>query len=74
MNFTQNQFQLRWQGAAHVVDNVNLTTNSTTPDRDINDADGQVKVRFHWQPINDEDPSQDGWLHRLDYVRWRVVY
>lgn len=29
-------------------------------------SDGLVNVRIRWQPINDEDPSQDGWLHTID--------
>jgi hypothetical protein len=23
-----------------------------------------------WQPINDEDPSQDGWEHRVDQIQF----
>ncbi|HMS55734.1 MAG TPA: hypothetical protein PKA27_10070 [Fimbriimonadaceae bacterium] len=29
-------------------------------------ADGQVKIRFDFAPINEEDPSQDGWLHSIE--------
>ena len=31
---------------------------------------GALRARITWQPINDEDPSQDGWLHCVDRVRW----
>lgn len=30
----------------------------------------EIQYRVTWTPINDEDPTQDGWLHRLDTVRW----
>lgn len=31
---------------------------------------GELATRIRWTPINDEDPSQDGWLHALDKVAW----
>lgn len=34
---------------------------------------GEVRTRIKWAPINDEDPSQDGWLHRVDHVHWVQV-
>ncbi|HMS54459.1 MAG TPA: hypothetical protein PKA27_03585 [Fimbriimonadaceae bacterium] len=30
--------------------------------------DGRIEGRILWQPINDEDPSQDGWLHSVDQM------
>lgn len=33
-------------------------------------SSGQVKVRFSWAPINDEDPAQDGWLQSIDVLSW----
>lgn len=33
---------------------------------------GALKARVRWQPINDEDPSQDGWLHAIDVANWIV--
>nr|HMS56648.1 RHS repeat-associated core domain-containing protein [Fimbriimonadaceae bacterium] len=36
-------------------------------------AQGQVKARVRWQPINDEEPTQDGWSGRLDRVRWELL-
>jgi hypothetical protein len=35
-------------------------------------SSGQMKLRVTWAPINDEDPTQDGWLHYVDVVRWFV--
>jgi hypothetical protein len=31
---------------------------------------GAVKLRASWEPINDEDPAQDGWLYSIDYINW----
>lgn len=33
-------------------------------------ADGVVRARVQFAPINDEDPSQDGWLARIERLRW----
>ena len=33
---------------------------------------GQMTLRLHWQPINDEDPSQDGWGHLVDRVSYKT--
>lgn len=29
-------------------------------------VNGEIGSRVRWSPINDEDPSQDGWLHTVD--------
>lgn len=31
---------------------------------------GRIYHRMIWQPINDEDPAQDGWLHSVDHTRY----
>ena len=33
-------------------------------------SDGRIYHRMIWQPINDEDPAQDGWLHSIDQTRY----
>lgn len=33
-------------------------------------ADGVVKVQIQFAPINDEDPAQDGWMARIEKLRW----
>lgn len=33
---------------------------------------GGLRSRVTWQPINDEDPSQDGWLQCVDFGQWSV--
>jgi hypothetical protein len=37
----------------------------------VND-DRHMMVQVSWSPINDEDPSQDGWPHQLDRCNWTV--
>lgn len=32
-----------------------------------------MRARITWNPINDEDPAQDGWLHRVDAFRWDLA-
>lgn len=34
---------------------------------------GIIKARVTWQPINDEDPTQDGWLHAIDVATWTLT-
>ena len=36
-------------------------------------GDGSVRAKVGWNPINDEDPAQDGWLHHLDVAKWTLV-
>ena len=33
---------------------------------------GPLKARTLFSPVNDEDPSQDGWLHSVDAISWTV--
>lgn len=33
--------------------------------------ENRVQAKLHWQPLNDEDPQQDGWLHSIDLFQWR---
>lgn len=73
-NFTLGINQTRIGTIASTFDVFRISTNSTTPDRDIEDTSGQVRITLSWFPLNDEDPSQDGWLHMIDFVNWRVVY
>jgi hypothetical protein len=53
------------QTVQHIVPAVN------TPSKYI-DNYGFMKMRLQWSPVNDEDPSQDGWLDQVDEVTWTV--
>lgn len=33
----------------------------------------ELRARTSWSPINDEDPSQDGWTHNIDQFNWTAV-
>nr|HMS57145.1 hypothetical protein [Fimbriimonadaceae bacterium] len=57
-------------GATAALNDVAFTALITNnPGRFVSDL-GELKGRVTWAPINDEDPSQDGWLHSLDLVGW----
>ena len=34
---------------------------------------GELALRINWEPINDEDPSQDGWVHSSDLAKWSLT-
>lgn len=36
-------------------------------------SSGELASMVEWYPINDEDPSQDGWIHCVDQATWVVV-
>lgn len=57
---------------APITNSYNLITSVSIPARFVG-PNSNSRVAFDWQPINDEDPSQDGWLLNLDLVLWRVV-
>ena len=35
---------------------------------------GEVKARMTWEPQNDEDPTLDGWLHRIDFAQLEEAF
>ena len=39
----------------------------------VSSPTGAMQARITWSPVNDEDPSQDGWLQCVDQAQWRVV-
>lgn len=58
----------RTEPQSDAVSTVNLTTTAAN----YVGANGELAARTTWSPINDEDPSQDGWLHFVDQVTWNV--
>ncbi len=40
--------------------------------RFVNPMTGEMRFRVSWVPINDEDPSQDGWVLLVDQFGWTV--
>lgn len=52
-----------------------LTANSVAVTRELSadyyPVDGMAKAKIEFGPINDEDPSQDGWLCMVDQFYWQ---
>lgn len=72
-NYQAQRFEVIGGGTASTVDSTTTSTVSVNPGRYINQTSRQVAAMLTWRPINDEAPSQDGWLHKIDYVNWHVV-
>lgn len=63
-NFSTNEFQILNGIVATDEDStVEVTANSN-----FVDSRGLVQARVSWSPINDEDPSQDGWPLQVDAI------
>lgn len=59
-------------GSVAATNRTSLTVTSATPSLFIEEG-GVVRARVRWAPINDEDPAQDGWLHRIDRMEWSLI-
>lgn len=71
-NFNTNQYDAVVGAVSTSTDTVYEVTLTTTAQAHVNSDTGDVRARVTWSPINDEDPSQDGWLHAVDQVSWTV--
>ncbi|HMS54731.1 MAG TPA: hypothetical protein PKA27_04970 [Fimbriimonadaceae bacterium] len=69
-NFTSNAYQFMSGTTASSTD-ISAGRLYVSGSQFINSG-GLLKSKVRWSPINDEDPSQDGWLHSLDVARWNV--
>lgn len=70
-NYQTNTFQTIGGGSSLLTDIASQIIITTTPSRFIRSSDKQVVTRVQVGPINDEDPSQDGWLHFWDVINWQ---
>lgn len=68
-NFTTNAWQ-NVGGASAPTSMGDVTVNGTGNSSFINSTTRETRARVEFSPINDEDPSQDGWLHSIDMARW----
>lgn len=68
-NYSNNTFQTIGGGTMSGTDRVGQITVSGSQ---FVNGSGTVKSRIQVAPINDEDPSQDGWLITADVFRWRI--
>lgn len=53
---------------ATTTDSTVTVTRTVNANHFVNAGSGAISARITWSPINDEDPSQDGYEHRLDLV------
>lgn len=67
--YSTNAFVSIQGGTCPTADVLNSVTISSSAANYVGPAKA-VKMRLLWQPINDEDPSQDGWPLNVDLVTW----
>lgn len=69
--FSTNTYEPIAGGVASAVDaTISRYRNNSSG---VYSSGGALKAKAKWLPINDEDPSQDGWLHQIDVARWNVM-
>ena len=65
-----------WQpvnsGSASTLDVTNEASLTTNVGAFVGPV-GELRSRLTWDTINDEDPAQDGWLHRVDLANWTAI-
>lgn len=66
--FDTNQWQVLY-GATASTEAPSFDLKSEVPGAGFLDGNNQMKFRFSFSPINDEDPAQDGWLSSIDLLR-----
>ncbi len=72
LNYASNTFTVVDGRVATTADSlVNLVVSNNAPD--FVGPGGAMVAQITWQPINDEDPAQDGWIHSIDRVAWTMV-
>ena len=54
-------------------DTLHTTTLMGSAPNYVDPMTGEVRARVHWEPINDEDPAQDGWPLMVDEISWTVT-
>lgn len=70
-NYDTNSYTVVGGNSSTISDSSFTATLTSTAGAHVSNA-GEVKSLVRWQPINDEDPSQDGWLHCLNVARWKA--
>lgn len=70
-NFSSNAYQNATGGTATGSDTYYQRTITNNAAQFVSGS-GEVKARVSVRPINDEDPSQDGWVIATDQFRWRA--
>ncbi|MFN8220784.1 MAG: hypothetical protein U0S12_11725 [Fimbriimonadales bacterium] len=72
-NYTTSAWTFVNGGVAPLVDATVLASLTGTMAPYVQTGTKQVRARVRFNPINDESPAVDGWLHRLDLARWTIT-
>lgn len=70
--FSDNTWQTIDGRTATATDSSFETTITTNVNNFVGPGNA-LRARISWEPINDEDPAQDGWSHDLDQFNWTAV-
>lgn len=70
-NYSLNTFSLVGGGSSSSADVTSEYVLTSSASNFVN-TNGETKVQVNWSPINDEDPAQDGWLHNIDRIEWKI--
>lgn len=68
-NFTRNRYETI-TGATASPTMTQLVAQAPNPVQSFVGAEGWLRARVVWSPINDEAPAVDGWLHGIDQANW----
>ena len=70
--FSNNSWVAGAGGIAGIQTDHVLTTTVNSGAANFTTLNGDLRSRVTWSPINDEDPSQDGWLQCVDLAKWSM--
>ena len=70
--YSNGQWVNKAGGVATTADSTQVAAVTTGANEYIS-ANGDLAARVTWGPVNDEDPSQDGWNHCVDVAKWTLV-
>lgn len=71
-NFLTSAIQVVGGSTASTSDVLSQVVITSNPARFIQSTTKRMEAYLSWAPINDEDPSQDGWLQSTDWIQWRI--
>lgn len=61
------------RGRTAPITDTAIQVSFTDPQRNVYiSANGLMETRIRWVPVNDEEPTQDGWTHAVDLHRWQI--
>ncbi|HMS54647.1 MAG TPA: hypothetical protein PKA27_04540 [Fimbriimonadaceae bacterium] len=71
-NFVTSAKQVVGGSTASTSDVLSQIVITSNPARFVQATTKRMEAYLAWSPINDEDPSQDGWLQSTDWIQWRI--